>query len=157
MTPKGQLSVLLCVWWGRRQKKTPVLKKHGYSETLELLFHWQKEKMLPLIDPRAWCRFSVLSVHTSVCNFMFLVCAEVMEPFLSSFLFLDVYINSDINFMFSRKWNAKVQLRWNQYILLGLVLKLGDLGWFRRKFQKAVVFEEKTHGQSLEVWITVEI
>ena len=59
---------------------------------------------------------------------------KVMEPFPSSFLFLDVHISSDYNFMYSRKWNAKEQVRWNQCVLLDLELKPGDWGCFKRKF-----------------------
>lgn len=44
----------------------------------------------------------------------------------------------------SRKENAKVQFRWNQHILLGLVLKLWDLDCFRKRSKSITIWRNNT-------------
>lgn len=53
-------------------------RNNGWFEMLEQ--KWQKEKMLPLTGPTVCCSFSVLSVHKSMCNLMFLVCKRLWSP-----------------------------------------------------------------------------
>lgn len=80
---EAALWLALCLM--RRQKKTPVLQKTW-------LF-WDTGTSVPLagrkdathIELRVCSRFSVLSVHKSVCNLMFSVCMRLWRPLCSAF------------------------------------------------------------------------
>lgn len=67
---------------------------------------------------------------------------KAVEPFQSGFLLLDVHTGSDYNVMFSRKWNAKAQARWNQCVLH---IYTGDGGCFKRKFLQSCGVGETSH------------
>jgi len=103
------------------------------QETKAVWKHWNRCCRKKILGPG-----NAVGIQHLVCiiqheTFVFSL-QKVMEPFPSSFLFLDVHISSDYNFMYSRKWNAKEQVRWNQCVLLDLEFKPGDWGCFKRKF-----------------------